>query len=177
MKHVLSAVCLALTVGCSSVVMKEPFPATPLTDKERSTMQGVWKLDQTVVYLSFDSNSVPWIATVERKDGDMVLQKYKLAFTKHKDALYVSMPAEPDATNQFVFAEVADNGSTLVAWMPNIGFFEEQIGNDTLKGKVEKDKHSTTILLETPAAEILEFISSNADSFDYRHPLVFQRLD
>ncbi len=177
MKTMWFMLCAMLLTGCSSVVMQEPFPDTQLADQEREALEGVWKLDRTVVYLAVDSNSVPWLATVDRKAGNFVLQKYQLRITKHKDALYVSMPAEPDATNKFVFAEVKSSDKALIAWMPDIGFFEEKIANGTLKGTVEKDKHSTEILLDTPANEILELISSHADSFDYKSPLVFQRLE
>jgi hypothetical protein len=176
MKTVISMLCALFLAACSSVVVKEPLPAAELTEKERDGLEGIWKLDQAVLYLAFDSNNVPWLATVEWDENEFALEKYRLRFSRRKDALYVSIPQEPGAVDRFIFAELKSDGPTLVAWMPNIDAFEQLVDKGKLKGAVKMEKHSKEIVLETPSADILELISTNPATINYKDPLVFQRL-
>jgi len=171
--------CMAILVGCSSVTMKEPFPESQLTKEEQAQLTGTWQLDGTVGHVAFASNGVPWLATVEWTDDDFVLGKSRLYFTKRNDSLYVCMPTEPDETSEYLFAEIkpAANGENVNAWGPNAVFFGNLVANGQLKGSAEKDAHSITVELETPAVEILELISTNHAAIDYKNPLLFQKLD
>jgi len=177
MKLPVALLCVCFVAGCSSVLMKEPFPESKLADEEHSQLEGVWHIGDGVVIIAFASNGTPWMATVDWEDDDFVLNKSRLYFTKRNDSFYVCMPSEPGKTNEYIFAEFnLDSGKALV-WTPDEDIFEELIGSGTLKGFVEKDKHSKSISLETKAEEILELISTNSAVFDYKSPLLFQKLD
>ncbi len=177
MKLFVAGLCVLFMAGCSSVTMTNPFPETKLTEKEQGQLEGAWRLDEQVVQVAFTSNGVPWLASVEWKDDDFVLEKTRLYFTKSNDALYVCMPSDADATNEFFFAEVNPDGNKALVWIPDADFFAGLVKNGTLKGKVEEDKHSKSITLDNAAAEILELISTNRAAFDYKNPLLFQKLD
>ena len=177
MRLFVAGLCVLFMAGCSSVTMKEPFPESALSEKEQSQLTGTWRLDETVMQVAFTSNGVPWLAVTEWKDNDFVLNKSRLHFTKHNDALYVCMPSEPGDTNEFFFAEVQTDGNKAFVWIPDADFFAGLVKNGTLKGAVEKDKHSKSITLDNNALEILEFVSTNRAAFDYRNPLLFQKLD
>ncbi|RKX38360.1 MAG: hypothetical protein DRP64_15815 [Verrucomicrobia bacterium] len=175
---ILSAVfCMAILVGCSSVTMKEPFPGSQLTEKEQNQLTGTWQLDESVVHVAFTSNGVPWLAAVEWQDNDFVLNKSRLYFTKHNDALYVCMPTESDETSEYLFAEIKPAGKGINAWGPDAAYFGKLVESGTLKGSVERDEHSTSVKLETPAVEILELIATNHAAIDYKTPLLFRKLD
>ena len=118
--RILAAIfCLAILAGCSSVTMKEPFPESPLTEKEQKQLTGTWQLDESVVHVAFTSNGVPWLAAVEWKDDDFVLNKSRLYFAKRNDSLYVCMPTEPDETSEYLFAEIKPTGKGVNAWGPD----------------------------------------------------------
>ena len=59
----------------------------------------------------------------------------------------------------------------------DIAHIAEQVENGTLKGTVEEGKHSKSISLDNDAAEILELISTHRAAFDYKSPLLFQKLN
>ena len=163
--------------GCSGVVMKEPFHESLLTEEEQGQLEGIWRFDGEVIRIAFASNGIPWIATVEWKGDDFVLNKSRLYFTKRNDSLYVCMPAEPGQTNECLFAEFRVDDETAWVWIPDVDVFEELIGNGFLEGSIGEDKYSKLITLENEAEEILELISTNHVAMDYKNPLVFQKLD
>ncbi|MEN8254197.1 MAG: hypothetical protein ABFR33_01895 [Verrucomicrobiota bacterium] len=177
MKILPAIFCLAILAGCSSVTMKEPFPESPLTEKEQQQLTGTWRLDESVMHVAFASNGVPWLATVEWKDADFVLNKSRLYFARRNDSLYVCTPIEPDDTSEYLFAEIKPNGKGVNVWGPDAAYFGKLVESGTLKGSVEKGEHSTEVKLETPAAEILELIATNHAAIDYKTPLLFQKLE
>lgn len=178
MKTMLPFLCMILLAGCSSVEMKEPFPVSQLSEKEREQLEGAWKVDEAVFYVAFASNGVAQLAGIDWDKEDEVfrLESFPLHFAKCNGALYVSMPQESDEPDRFIFAELKTDSSTIVAWMPNLDLFEKLVDQGKLKGTVEKEKHSKEILLDMPAADILELISTNPATINYKDPLVFQRL-
>ncbi len=162
--------------GCSSVVVKEPFPASTLTEEQRTSLEGTWLLDQEVVHIGFAEDGAAWLAFIEWKDNAFQLKQYRLVFSERNGSLYASLPAEPGATNRYIFAEIKANGPQIVVWIPDIGFVEKQLGGATLKGVVEKSP-ATQIVLENPAAEVLDFFATTPGAFDYKNPLLFRRLE
>lgn len=162
--------------GCSSVIVKEPFPASTLTEEQRDSLEGTWLIDQQVVHIGFAENGAAWLAFTEWEDNAFQLKQYRLGFSERNGSLYVSIPMAPGATNRYTFAEVKANGPQIVAWIPDIGFVEKQLGGATLKGVVEKS-NATQILLENPAAEVLDFFATTPGAFDYKNPLLFRRLE
>jgi hypothetical protein len=177
MKSVLAVLCLVILAGCSSVVMNEPFPDSQLTPEEQKQLSGAWLHENTVGHVRFNSNGVPWMAGVEWKDDDFHLQKTRLHFTKLNGTLYVCMPAESGRTGEYLFGEIKADNDKVYVWGPDIGFFARQVESGILKGNVDKDKHTTSVSLETPAKEILELISTNHLAIDYKQPLVFRKLE
>lgn len=177
MKIFPAILCVAILAGCSSVTIKEPFPESPLTPKEQQELTGTWRLEESVIQIAFTGNGVPWMAIVEWKDEDFALNKSRLYFTRHNEALYVCMPAEPGETNKYFFAEIKPTDQSLVVWGPDADYCAQLVDRETLKGSVKRDKHSTTVSLETPAVEILELISTNQAAIDYKNPLLFQKLN
>ncbi len=174
----MAGLCVLCMAGCSSVTMKEPFPESQLTEEEQEQLEGIWRIDDGIVHIAFASNGVPWLAMVEWEDGDFQMDKYRLHFTRHKEAFYVCIPTEPGGTNKYVFAEFNPNADpNLFFWDPDIAFFTEQIRIGALKGSVEKGQYSTEINLESSSVEILDLISTNHAAFDYKNPLLFQKLD
>ncbi len=177
MKILPAIFCLAILAGCSSVTMKEPFPESPLTEKEQKHLTGTWRLDESVVRVAFTSNGVPWLATVDWNADDFVLNKSRLYFAKRNDSLYVCAPIEPDETSEYLFAEIKPTGKDVNAWGPDAAYFGKLVEDGTLKGSVKKGEHSTEVKLETPAVEILELIATNHAAIDYKNPLLFRKLD
>ncbi|MCF7816620.1 MAG: hypothetical protein K9M54_01960 [Kiritimatiellales bacterium] len=178
MKSFMAAVCVLVVAGCSNVLMKEPFPDSTLTEQQKTELTGRWRIDDDVVSLAFTSNGIPWLAMVEWKDDRFQLNTYQLHFTKHGDALYLSMPAEPnETTNGYYFAEIKVGGQGITVWSPSVAAFEGLVKAGTLKGNVKTSGHAKEISLDTPAQEILELIATNPATIDYKNPLVFQKLD
>jgi len=158
--------------------MREPFPESALSEKEQSQLTGTWRLDETVMQVAFTSNGVAWLAGIEWEDEDFRIEKFRLHFTKHGGALYVSMPVEADRKESgYLFAEIKQDGNQAFVWGSDVDFFVELVKNGTLKGYVEENKHSKSITLESSSAEILELVSTNRAAFDYKNPLLFQKLD
>ncbi|MCK5675920.1 MAG: hypothetical protein KAH99_02780 [Verrucomicrobia bacterium] len=87
------------------------------------------------------------------------------------------MPTEPDKTDEYLFAEIKPTGKGVNAWGPDADYFGKLVESGTLKGSVERNKHSTSVKLETPAVELLELITTNHAAIDYKTPLLFQKLD
>lgn len=178
MKSFMAAVCVLMVAGCSSVLMKEPFPDSTLTEQQKTELTGRWRIDDDVVSLAFASNGVPWLAMVEWKDDRFQLNTYQLHFTRRGDALYLSMPVEPNGEKGgYYFAEIKAGGGNITVWSPSVAAFEGLLKIGSLKGSVKTTGHAKEISLETPAQEILELIATNPATIDYKNPLVFQKLD
>jgi hypothetical protein len=64
----------------------------------------------------------------------------------------------------------------VYVWGPDADFFAQQVKSGVLKGSVKQDRQTTTVSLETPAAAILELISTNGAAIDYRNPLIIRKL-
>lgn len=177
MKILSTIFCMVILAGCSSVTIKEPFPESKLTEEEQKQLTGTWQLEEAVGQVAFTSTGIPWIATVDWKDDNFVLNKSRLYFAKHNDSLYVCMPTEPDKTSEYLFAEIKPTSQGINAWGPDAVYFGKLVESGTLKGSVKRGEHSISVSLETPAAEILELISTNPAAIDYKNPLLFQKLD
>lgn len=177
MKILPAIFCMVIMAGCSSVIMKEPFPESKLTIEEQKKLTGIWRLDNSVMNVAFTSNGIPWMAGTDWRDEDFVLEKFRLYITRRDDTLYACMPAESDTTNEYLFAEIKLTGNGIIVWGPDAGYFADLVDNGTLKGSVKRGEHSVEVSLETSAIEILELISTNQAAIDYRNPLFYQKLD
>lgn len=178
MKVALIAFTLVVLTACSSVVMKESFPDSKLTNEEMDALKGTWMIDKDVVYVEFTSNQIPWLAMVEWKDYQFELRKHRLHFTKKNGALYVSMPMEPDGQqSNFFFAEINPREHDIVVGLPDLDFFEKQIKLGTLKGTVRGGDDPSEVILDTPAEELLEFIATNSAAIDFKDPLIIRKAN
>jgi len=177
MKILPAIFCLVILAGCSSVTMKDPFPESKLTPEEQKQLTGIWRHDNSVMNVAFTSNGVPWMAGVDWKDEDFALEKFRLYFARRDDAMYACMPAEPGATNEYLFGEIKLAGSGINVWGPDAEYFARLVDNGILKGSVKKSEHTVEVTLETPAVEILELISTNRAAIDYKAPLFYQKLN
>ena len=178
MKLFMAGLCVLFMAGCSSVTMKEPFPESQLTEEEQGLLEGVWRIEGGIVHIALTSNGIPWLAMVEWEDDDFQMEKFRMHFTKHDGALYVSIPSEADGKEGgYLFAEFKQDGNQAFAWIPDEDFFAELVKNGQLKGTVEESKHSKSIALDNDAVEILELICTNHAAIDYKNPLLFQKLD
>lgn len=178
MKTVIYSLFLVLLVGCSSILLKEPFPDSEMTEQERNELRGTWQIDKDVLYVEFTTNSVPWLSVVEWEDNQFQLNKHRLHFTKKNDALYVSTSTEPNGQqSNFFFAEINPRGQDIVLWLPDLDFFEKQIQTGTLNGTVRGGTNPKEIVLDTPATELLELIATNSDAINYKDPLIIKKVD
>lgn len=177
MKTILTILCSLILAGCSRVLIKEPFPETVLTEEERENLQGAWRVEDSVMNIAFTSNGIPWYAAVQWIDDDFKLEKERLYFSKHNDMLYICMPNDPGKTNGFYFAEYKQEKGKALLWMPNGEFFEKLVEQGILTGSIEKDKYSSSIKLDTPAVAILELIATNPAAFNYKNPVVLEKLE
>ena len=184
MKSLIAILCVLFMAGCSSVEMREPFPVSQLSEKERDQLEGTWKKDEAVFYVAFGSNGVTQLAWVERdkEDEAFKVESFPLHFAKRNKTLYVSFRMEGEdkgggEPSGYFFMEVKPSDRQLIIWPPNADHFKQLVEGGTLKGSVNKNKHSTTVKLDAPAAEILELIATNPAAFNYREPTVFQKLD
>jgi hypothetical protein len=156
--------------------MQDSFQESQLTPKEQELLTGVFEADP-VVHINFDTNGTPWLATVKWEDDDFQLKKYRLTFTKRNKALYLSMPTEPGATgSNYFFAEIKPDHNGVYVWIPDADIFNQWIQDGKLRGTVKQEKHTKEILLDTPAVEILELITTNPAAIDYKNPLLFRKL-
>ena len=176
MKTMIAVLCSLILMGCSSVLIKEPFPETVLTEKERENLQGAWRVDDSVIHVAFTHDGIPWYAAVEWKDDDFRLEKERLYFSRHNDTLYVCMPNDPGKTNGYYFAECKQEGDRAIIWMPDGDVFEKLVEQGILKGTVEQDTYSSSIKLDTPAVAILELLATNPAVFNYKNPVVLEKL-
>lgn len=177
MKILPAIFCMVIMAGCSSVTMRAPFPESQLTPEEQKKLTGTWRLDNSVMNIAFTSNGVPWMAGVDWRDEDFVLEKFRLYITRRDDALYACMPTEPDVTNTYLFAEIKPVDDGIIIWGPDADYFAKLVDSGKLKGSVEKGEHAVEVTLEAPAVEILELISTNPAAIDYKNPLFYQKLD
>lgn len=173
MKTLLSILCGLFLAGCTAVTMKEPFPETLLTEEERSGLEGVWQLEEMAINIAFTSKGVPWMAVVEWEEDEFQLQKYRLHFTKHNDALYFCMPTEPGITNEYFFVELKQDAKQVLVWLPNEDVFEALVE----KGLLAESADGDVLQLESSAKEILELISTNSAVFNYKEPMLLRKLD
>jgi hypothetical protein len=176
---------LIVLAGCSSVEMKEPFPVSQLSEEERDQLEGMWKMDDGVLYVAFASNGVAQLAAIDwNKEAEVFeLKTFPLHFAKRDESLYVSFRIEDEGecapeSSGYIFMEVKPSDHNLIVWPPNAACFAQLVENGTLKGTVEKGQYaSTTVKLDDPAVKILELVATNPAAFDYKEPTVFQRLE
>lgn len=157
--------------------MKTPFPDSILTQKEQEQLAGTWQIDKQALHVAFTSNGIPWLALVEWSGDDFEMKKFPVHFTKRNDALYLSMPGDPNREKDgYYFAEIKVDDQGIVLWNPDPDVFKGLIEGGALRGTVEKDTYATTIRLDNSALEILERISTNAAAFNYKDPLILRKL-
>ena len=182
MKAVFAILCATLLAGCSNVEMKEPFPVSPLSEDERAQLEGLWREDDDVVQVAFASNGIAYLANVEwnKEDEEFRLETIPLHFAKREKKLYVSFRTEDkdggSEPSGYVFLEVKPSNRNAILWPANAEFFEGLVRSGKLKGSIEEGKHATTVRLDTPAADILGLVATNAAAFNYKEPTVLQRL-
>ncbi len=178
MKSMICALLALVLSGCSSVMMKGPFPDSKLTHEDMESLRGTWQLENTVVYLNFTTNGAPRMATVEWKDDRFSLLRHDLHIAKRNELFYISMLSDPvQETTEYLFAACKSRGQELVLWGPDVDFFKSQVETDKLKGTVKEEGRATEVKLSTPPAEILELIATNQAAIDFEEPLIFKKLD
>jgi hypothetical protein len=116
------------------------------------------------------------MAGIEWNNDDFSLERTRLYFTRFDETLYVCMPAEPGQHEEYLFGEIKLDSEKAYVWGPDVDFFVRQVESGALKGSVDKNKHTTSVLLEAPARDILELISTNQAAIDYRNPLIIRKL-
>lgn len=181
MKTVFSILCIILLAGCSSVQMKEPFPVSQLSEQERDQLEGIWTADGEVVQVAFTSNGVAQLAWTEWEDEKFKMQTIPAYIAKKDETLYISLRLENETADSestgYTFLELKPSAKQLILWLPNVDTFKKVVESGQLKGSVEEERYSDTVLLDSPAVEILEYITTNAAAFDYKEPAVFQRVE
>lgn len=169
---------LLLLAGCSSVVMNEPFPDSRLTDQDMEALQGTWQIGTAVLYLHFKSDGTPSMATVKWNENAFTLVEHHVHIAKRDSLFYLSVQAQPDEDPQgHHFAAIKPRSNEMVAWSPDVAFFKGMVESDKLQGSVKEGEHATQVMLDTPAQDVLELITSNSDAISYQNPLILQRIE
>ena len=175
----LALACTALLLtACSSVVMQEPFSDSRLTPDEMKELRGTWQLENDVIYLDFTTNGSPVMTSVEWTDDRHTLIRHDLHIARRDGAYFFSLKAEPgEEPEGYLFAAFRPRHDEIVVWGPDVSFFEALVRAGKLKGSVKKDRNTTQVALQSPAAEILDLIATNRAAIDYEEPLILRQLD
>lgn len=167
-----------LLSGCSSVVMKEPFPDSPLTQQDIQALRGTWQLEDAVFHVDFTSNNAPRMASVRWEDDAFSLVEYNMHIAKRDGTFYFSVEALPeDDVQGHFFAALCLRNDEILIWGPDIDFFKSMVASNRLEGSVRQDEHTAQISITAPAAQVLELISTNAAAIDYEVPVIANKID
>jgi len=166
-----------LLCGCSGVVLKEPLPETPLSNKEQKALTGTWLLEDSILYLAFTNDGKPKLTSVEWEDNAFQLIEHKVVFSKTNDTIFVSIESnEKDNPAVYYFGEIKTDNSIALVWLPNPDIFEMLVDKGLLSGEITRKKRAKQILINAPGEAVLSLLSTNSAAINYKSPLIFRKI-
>jgi len=183
MKTLLGIACLLLA-GCSAVVMTQPFPNSRLSGEEQDKLTGSWRIAGEeeeaftgIYHVAFNSNGVPQLAVVDFEDDEFKLIKVPITVNQQNDKYYVSVQEdEADTNSPYFFMEFKPTSQGVVLWLPDKDALGGMVEAGILEGGYKDGKKKNNLRLTSPATNILELITTEYEVFDYKEPILMQRL-
>ena len=168
----------ALLCSCDAVISK-----TPVADSTESPLQekleGTWYREGRSLQVAFDDEGVGFMASLEWRDGDFEMTKAMLNAIEVEGQHYLSlMPLdeEEEAPGHMISALSFPGENEIQILVPDLKKVEQLIADGKLKGTINKERYSTTILLEDAkglietARPVDEFFKTEEDMSLHRLP-------
>lgn len=176
---------LTMMVGCQAVT-SQALPGEP-EDATAKTLQGVWQLADTVIYVKAVGQGQVSLAIPKWEDDRWQLETHTFHITRAGDALYASLhhPAEGDDPGGYQFLRlIPDNNDKplhLTMLHPNIRVFAQAVDEGKIEGTVrlQKDGKAPDHVHLTASAQALTAFLDAAKAgvqFNLNQPLVLRRL-
>ena len=180
----LAGLCALFLTGCSAVVMNEPFPNTPLPAKEQDKLTGSWMVagEKTeafpgIYHVAFNSNGVPQLAVVDFEDDQFKLMQIPITVNQQGENFYLSVREdEADTNSPYIFMEFKATSQGVVLWLPDKEALGGMVEAGILEGGYKDGKKKNNLLLTTPSTNILKLITTEYEVFNYKEPILLQRL-
>ena len=176
----LSACVISLSIGCSSVTIKDPLSENPEPiDQEK--LEGTWVLNDEVFHVKFGSNGVAQIAGVEWESNQFHIVHAEVIVTKGDKHNFLSVRRQEDGRwmgdYYFLSYMFAENGD-LVAWVPNANVFKNLIKEKELQGVITEGKYSTSVSITNSPLKLLKLINDpeNLKLFEYTEPTIIRKI-
>jgi len=170
---------LLLSLNCSSVTSHKP---VGVNDTEHASLfEGSWAHEDGIIFFRKLDDGKLVGAVVEWKEKKFCLETMELVVTKIGDTHLVNLLVNENKHlpawyfGRYTFDEKFE---TMVVYPPNVEQFEKAISSGSLAGKLEKDKTSIEIYLESNKPDLMDLLlkEGSANYFDTEKVTILKRI-
>ena len=173
MKFLLGLVSAMFVAGCAVVTSDTPICRE--TSRElQNELRGVWRCDDSVIYVRFDSKGRGVFASLEWEDTEFEKKEGEFFAREYEDWNYVSARSleEEDKDDGYILGAFKRlESGELVMWPAEIDAFSALVEGEKIEGEVS-GKYVTSVRV-TDGAKLLELIDEPRDFFALEDPIVF----
>ena len=166
--------------ACSSVTSKNII-GERIQGNLSDQFDGIWEEDNEIAYMKYLNEGELRIAGVEWKENKFDLQELTIILTKCGDREFVNVldPIIEEKSDLLFACYSFITEKTLAVWEPKVDAFEKAVREGKIKGKISKDKSSTTVSINESNESLCDFIKKRAigELFDLEDPRIYRKID
>ncbi|MGV7235098.1 MAG: DUF3192 domain-containing protein [Nitrosomonadaceae bacterium] len=160
----------AVIAGCDTIETKHLI-GQRISEELSDELDGIWDCDGDVLYLNYIKNGELRIAEVDWEEDQFVVEETTAIMTscggKHFAHVTDQKDSDDDIRYSFVYYSIIGINK-LAIWHPKVRAFEKPIVEEQITGKIQKDEHTTNIIINEPQDSLCEFIKdSRIDNYFY----------
>ena len=146
------------------------------TDLLQDELTGAWQAEDGVIQIEFDEGGTGHFAFLEWKEDQFEISQSRFQALQVKGITILTVESpDDDDDDSFALAAVrqAENNE-MHAFAPQVNIFAKLVETDQMEGKVEKEKYTTTVIIED-AGKVVSDIPLET-LFNFENKMVLKRI-
>ena len=146
------------------------------TDLLQDELTGAWQAEDGVIQIEFDEGGTGHFAFLEWKEDQFEISQSRFQALQVKGITILTVESpDDDDDDGFALAAVrqAENNE-MHAFAPQVNIFAKLVETDQMEGKVEKEKYTTTVIIEDAGKVVSDIPLEKL--FNFENKMVLKRI-
>ena len=145
----LPLITIAIFLTSCDAVLTTSHITDATTDLLQDELTGAWQAEDGVIQIEFDEGGTGYFAALDWKEDQFEISQSRFQALQVKGITILTVESPDDDDDGFALAAVrqAENNE-LHAFAPQVNIFAKLVETDQMEGKVEKGRHTTTVIIE-----------------------------
>lgn len=171
----LSFLTLAIFLTSCDAVLTTNHITDATTDLLQDELTGAWQADDGVIQIKFDEGGTGHFASLEWKKDQFEISQSRFQALQVKGTTILTVEPPDEDNDGFILAAVrqAENNE-MHAFAPQVNIFAKLVETDQMEGKVEKGRHTTTVIIEDAGKVVSD--TPLEKLFNFEKKMVLKRI-